>query len=333
MSALTPGRERMIALVNGEIPDRPPISFWRHFYDQENDAESLARALLGFHREFGWDWIKLNSRACYHIDEWGFEFRPSTDPLVKPVKTNFPIKSVDDWSKIDIKSATEGVFAEHLDAIRRIVAGAGGDPVLMTVFSPISVAGDLVENDALLVKHLHEHPDKVTAALEAITQTFEAFSDEVLNAGADGIFFATTQWASRTLLTWDEYQRFAKPYDLRILARMSQAPINMLHVCSAEAFLDELKDYPTPILNWGSADAGNPSLLEGQERLKKSVVGGIHVNDLMTLNPAEMGQKATELVVSMKGRPWGCSPDCSMDPGSNVDGLRAIKSAIEAAVK
>ena len=238
------GRDRLTAIVQGKRPDRPPVSFWRHFYTEENDPRRLSEALLGFHRQFSWDWIKINPRGSYHLEDWGFLYEPSTHPHQKPVKKHFPVQTAQDWERITPRPVTEGALGEQLNLVSRVVKEAAGDPVLMTVFSPLSIAGDLVPDDSVLVRHLQEHPDRVAAALLAITETFEQFVREALNAGADGVFFATTQWASRTRLSADAYRAWGTPYDLRVLSAAAGAPFNLLHVCEADSLITELSDYP-----------------------------------------------------------------------------------------
>lgn len=323
------GRDRLTALVRSEVSDRIPIAFWRHFYDDENDPVSLSDAMVRFQREYGWDWIKLNPRACYHLEDWGYLYEPSTDVMRKPVPKYFPVQSPEDWRKIEPRDPNAGVLAEHLEAVRLTVAGARGVPVLMTVFTPLSVAGDLVPDDGLLVQHLREHPDLVEPALEAITQTFESYVTELLNAGADGLFFATTQWASRRLLRWEEYQRWGTPYDLRILGAVAEAPFNLLHVCNADAYLAELRDYPVHLFNWGFADDGNPGLAEGQKILNRPVIGGVaRQSDLRDGTPATITDTLARVREEMGTRPWGCGPDCSIHADSRPENLRAVVSAL-----
>lgn len=319
----------MAALAKSQVPDRPPVSFWRHFYTEENDPETLSAALLGFHREFGWDWIKLNPRASYHLEDWGFLFEPSLKPEVKPVKKHFPVQTAEDWRRIATRPATEGALGEQLEAVARVVRGAAGDPVLMTVFSPLSIAGDLVPEDAVLLRHMQEHPDRVATALDAITTTFERFVEEVLQAGADGIFFATTQWASLTHLNRDAYDRWGRPFDLRVLSRVREAPYNLLHVCHEQCLLAELSDYPVTFLNWGFADPGNPDLQAGIKVSGKPVIGGVaRTRDLVEALPDQVFDRVVQTAQDLKDVPWGCGPDCSIHPGTRSENLRAVKRAL-----
>ena len=63
-------RERIRKTIQGERTDRPPMSFWRHFYDREGSAKDLAEAMLEFQRKYDWDFMKVNPRASYHVEDW-----------------------------------------------------------------------------------------------------------------------------------------------------------------------------------------------------------------------------------------------------------------------
>ena len=68
-------RERVHAALRGEAVDRPPISFWGHFYHRESTARDLAEATLEFQDRYDWDWVKLNPRKHYHCEDWGVRYR------------------------------------------------------------------------------------------------------------------------------------------------------------------------------------------------------------------------------------------------------------------
>jgi uroporphyrinogen decarboxylase len=68
-------RERVRAALQGKPVDRPPISFWRHFFDKETSAAGLAEAMLDFQCTYDWDFMKVNPRACYHAEPWGCRFQ------------------------------------------------------------------------------------------------------------------------------------------------------------------------------------------------------------------------------------------------------------------
>src|SRR5215475_8172828 len=91
-----------------------------------------------------------------------------------------------------------------------------------------------------LVDHLQSHPGLVRRALEAVTSVYERYVRAVLAAGADGIFLATVDWASRDLMSPERYREWARPGDLRLLAAAASAPFNVLHVCRRNNLLPEM---------------------------------------------------------------------------------------------
>ena len=92
--------ERVEAAVNGHPVDRVPVSAWGHFFTRETSAESLARAMLDFREAYDWDYLKIHARASYHVEGWGFRFKPSDDPARGHVCTASPIRSAADWRKL-----------------------------------------------------------------------------------------------------------------------------------------------------------------------------------------------------------------------------------------
>src|SRR5262249_20889839 len=147
-------------------------------------------------------------------------------------------------------------LGEMLDAEERIAAKVQGEvDWLMTVFNPISIAADLVNDDARFVDHLRTHGERVHGALRAITETFAGFARATMERGGAGLFFATTDYANATRIDRELFEEFGRPYDLQVLAAAEGAPLQTLHVCGPDAFVSELLDYPVAILSWAAHEA------------------------------------------------------------------------------
>jgi uroporphyrinogen decarboxylase len=71
--------ERIRAAIKGQDVDRVPISMWRHFFTMETSSEPLAEAMLDFQSRFDWDFMKVNPRASYHVEDWGVKVKYSGD--------------------------------------------------------------------------------------------------------------------------------------------------------------------------------------------------------------------------------------------------------------
>ena len=93
-------RERVEMILAGEKPDRFAASFWRHFYHMEHHAEGTIEAMVAFQKQFDWDFMKINPRADYHVQDWGKQIEYSHDEFTNHRKVGFPIQAAEDWSRI-----------------------------------------------------------------------------------------------------------------------------------------------------------------------------------------------------------------------------------------
>lgn len=323
-------RERVAAALGGAPVDRPPISFWRHFFEKETSAEGLSEAMLGFQHQYEWDFMKVNPRACYHAEPWGCRFQFSGQAHIEPKLLEPAIKTADDWRKIKPLPPTAAALGEQLEALRLIKKGLRGEvPFVETVFTPLSVAGRLTGSDDVMLEHLRQYPERVHEALEAITTTFVNFAQACLDVGADGLFFATTGWATYDRLTDAAYEEFGRPYDVRVLRAVAGAPLNILHVCRSRNMLWKLLDYPAQAVNWATADPTNPRLGEVWQRGHRAVIGGIdHVSTLRQGTPAAV-RAEVQAAVDQTRQGLFIGPGCSISPQTPEPNLRAAHMAVE----
>lgn len=326
-------RERLQMIIAGEQPDRHAGSFWRHFFHREHFAEGTAEAMLGFQKEFDWDFMKINPRADYHVEDWGLKQQWSYNEFKKHKKSNFPIQKVEDWTELEPLDPTAPVLAEHLKVVSIIRKGSVKElPLLMTLFTPLAIAGRMVEDQQTLVEHLRTAPEAVEAGLRTITDTFAAFASELRNAGADGLFFATTQWASSDMITFEEYQRFGVPYDLEIIKAAESDAINLLHVCHSNNYLRELAelDYNASLYNWDADDPTNSPLDKADEWMTgKVMVGGVDREGwLLNGTPKEIGYKIDELKERFSSTRLIIGPGCSVPPEVPLQNFRAVREKL-----
>jgi uroporphyrinogen decarboxylase len=324
-------RERVDAAVRGAPVDRVPISFWGHDYLKEWTAEGLAEAMLGNYRTYDWDYMKVNPRASYHVEDWGAELKPSGDSNAGPNWIRPAVTTASDWRNLRPLEPDRGVLGEQLEALRFIRDGiAGEDYFIQTIFSPLSIAKYLVGNDPAPVKAaMSDDADGLRAALDVITETFIAYSLAALEAGASGIFFATTGWATQDALSEDEYRRWGSDYDLRVLdAVKDRAPFNVLHNCGAGIYFDLLADYPVHAISWAATLPGNPSLADGVARTQKAVMGGI--SEKTTLpdgSPEDVANEVRQALAETKGTRLLLAPGCSIPPRTPSANLAAAAQA------
>jgi uroporphyrinogen decarboxylase len=306
------------------------VSMWRHFYAKETSIEKLAEAMLGFQERFDWDFMKVNPRASYHVEDWGVKVKYQGDAEPQVIET--PIRNPNDWSKLEVLNINEGVLKEHLTSLELITRELKSKlPVIMTVFTPIAIASKMTSSEEVFSRYLRENTPKVNEALEVITDTFVKFSKACLERGASGLFYATTNWATTDHLSEEEYLKYAKPYDLKLLNALPPAEFNVLHVCRHNNLLRAVKDYPVHAFNWDARGAGNASLAEGQRIIGRAapVIGGIaHDKSLVTSTPEQLAAEVKGMRVALGKKGWMLGSGCTFPPEAPEANLQAIRDAV-----
>lgn len=324
-------RERVRAALAGAEVDRVPASFWGHDYLREWTPQGLAEAMLESFRKYDWDYMKVNPRATYYAEAWGCRYRPLGDPTRGPETVDYVLKSAGDLERVRPVDAREGAFGEQLEALRLIAEGLAGEvPFVQTVFSPLAVIGRMANGDIEAVRGwMREAPQALHGALSAVTESLAAYAAACLEVGADGIFFPTVEWGTYNHATAEEYNEFARPYDLRVLKAAEGGWFNILHVCRPNNMLDILLDYPVQAFNWASAQEGNASLAEGLEKTERAVMGGVdQTGALLRGSPEEVTAEVREALRQTGGRRFLLAPGCSIFPQTPEANLRAAAQAV-----
>jgi uroporphyrinogen decarboxylase len=327
-------RERVDAALHGQPVDRVPISFWGHNYLQEWSPSGLADAMLENYHAYDWDYMKVNPRASYHVEDWGGELVRSNDPNHGPTFKRPAVTEPAGWRRLRPLQPDRGVLGEQLEALRQIRDGLKGEAYFVqTIFSPLSVAKYLVGNRAELVQvAIEDDPGALRAALGVIVETFATYAQACLESGASGIFFATTGWASADLLTADQYRRWGIEYDMPVLeAFAGRAPFNILHNCGDNIHFDLLADYPVHAINWASTLPGNPTLAEGKRRTSRAVMGGVsEKTTLVDGKPEQVADEVREAIAQTEGTRVLVAPGCSIPPSTPKENLAAAARAARA---
>ena len=332
--------ERVQAALQGKRVDRVPVSAWGHLYHLENSAQGLADAMLSFQKKYNWDFMKINPRACYHAEGWGFTYRQSGRPGERPEYTGYPLRSVEDWKKLEPLSSNKGALAEHLHAVELIRKGLHGQvPFIMTVFSPLMVASclanlssdfqNLTEVSATVKRHYQEDPQAVSKGLSAIAETFADYVRKLVSAGVDGIFYATI-WASDLLLTPQEYRKLARPHDMLVLEASIKLPFNMLHVCGNRIHFEAMADYPVHAIHWDMHGELNPNMAEGKTITPCAVAGGVNRKVMSGGTPDEIKVQVRRALIQTRRERLLLAPSCAVAIADTPDtNLLALRAAVE----
>lgn len=320
-------RDRVFAALNGDEVDRVPVSAWWHDFPSEWSAKSLAEATIEAYENYDWDWIKLNPRASYYAEIWGAEFEPNPDR--QPDMTKPAFTSATAMSRIKPADLRNGVIREQIDSVKLVSKKVkGGAPLVQTVFSPLASLSRMAGSTKFIQRMIREEPAAVHKALAAVTQTLARYSAACVKAGADGIFFATVEWGSADVISLTAYNKFARPYDLEVLAAVEGAPFNILHVCRSNNHLLDLIDYPVVAFNWATQDTTNPSPAEVLTKTDKAVIGGASQDSVVPNGtPAEVVKEAHRSILDARSPRFLLSPGCAIPPTTPEKNLRALAQA------
>ena len=325
---MTTRRERVLAALRGEPVDRVPIAFWLHNFAAENSAEGLAGETLRLAETFDWDYLKPQSRAQCFAEMWGLQYRASRERAVPFTVTHAPLDGEAALASLEPADPRTGALGEQLAALRLIRGAVGPDtPVIWTVFSPLMVLPSLLRGGReQALGFLRSAPGAVERALAAIAETLGGYAGAAVEAGADGLFYATNV-ATRALVSVEECRRFQRRYDLRVLAAVEGAPFNLVHVCGESAHFDEFADYPVTAFSWATVP-GNPTLAEGHRLTGRAVVGGFPGKpDIAAFTAEALGDRARRAIESMDARWLLLGPDCSINPDTPEPLLHAATAA------
>jgi uroporphyrinogen decarboxylase len=322
-------RERVLRALRGEPVDRVPLSFWQHHFVAENSAEGLAAETRRLARTFDWDYLKPQSRAQSFAEMWGLTYRPSIERAREFEITHAPLAQAADVARLVPADPRGGALGEQLEALRLIRGTVGADvPMIWTVFAPMMVMAYLLRGGREQALGIcRTEPKAVEAGLGAIADTLAAYARACLDAGADGLFYATNV-ARADGLTPSECRRFQRPFDLRVLDAVAAAPFNLLHVCGAAVHFDEFADYPVTAFSWALAP-GNPSLAEGHRRTGRAVVGGLPAKpEIAAMSGQAVAGRVRRAIDEMNARWLLLGPDCSINPDTPEALLHAAGAAV-----
>ncbi|MCA9879181.1 MAG: uroporphyrinogen decarboxylase [Thermomicrobiales bacterium] len=300
--------ERVFAAVNGEEVDRVPVCFWHHF-SPEGSGRAMAEATLRFFdQEFDLDIAKVMPDVPYPFPQRSIQ-KPNDWRLIEP-----------------IDAAQSRYFRERAESVAMLRDVLGFDtPVIMTVFSPLAEAMYAARDRALFLAHLEEHPALIHEVLTIIAQNLNHHIQDVIAAGADGVFFSV-QGISSDVLTESQYREFGRPYDLMALRGSDNGWLNVLHIHGEKNLMfDLVLDYPVQVLSWSDRLAG-PSLREARVKTSKALMGGWNEFGPLSQGPVEQIQaEAEDAIAQTGGRKLILANGCSVPDDTDHELLAAAR--------
>jgi uroporphyrinogen decarboxylase len=321
--------ERIAATLAHRPVDHPAGAFWRHVPEVDHDARGLADAMLAFHRRWDLDLIKVMSSGVYCAEGWGCRVAYTGSPDGARQCIEHAVNTAADWARIKPLDPGAGALGRELEAVRLIRAGRHDDaPILHTVFSPLSIARKLAGDRA--IEDLRTNADAVTPALDAITDTMARYAVAALDAGADGLFYAT-QTATTEVLTEAESARFGVPYDRRVLRAVAgRSRLTLVHIHGRDIFFEAYTGIGAHAINWHDRITA-PTLAHARRRYGGAVVGGLNEWHTLLTGSADAAAEARDAVSQTGGRGIIVAPGCVLPLATPDAHLAAVVEAMRAA--
>ena len=323
--------ERVDGALRGDAVDRVPVRLRGHDFERGCKVQTFAEATVENYTRYDWDFVKVNPRASYHVEDWGVRVRPSGEKNKAPIYESSPIRSGSDWKRLRPLEPDQGALGEQLRALQLIRHSVGFEAYFVeTIFCPLAVAKHLAGNQAERVLHsVREERSALHTALRVITETFTTFALACLEQGVSGIFYSTNKWASEGMLTPDQYREFGEQYDLEFLDAIKKSGrFNILHNCGSHIYFDQLANYPVQALSWAAMREGNPDLSEGKRRSGMAVMGGIDEQMLQTGSPTQIRDEISKVLAETGERHVLLAPGCVVSPATPARNVEAVRRAV-----
>jgi uroporphyrinogen decarboxylase len=170
-----------------------------------------------------------------------------------------------------------------------------------------------------------EHPTAVEAALQVVNDNLIRYALATLERGAAGIFLSVP--ASAESLTPEQYARFMRPFDLQLLnAVKGKGECHILHAHGENLYLDQLLDYPVPVLSWADLNGG-PSIAEARRRTSFALMAGLDHLKFPYVSARVIRDQARSALRQAGDTKFLLAPGCSVPTYSFPPLIKAAREA------
>lgn len=271
--------ERIRAMVEKKEVDRPGVSAWKHFHEEDRVIPDMVKRTIAFEEQNQWDFVKVMANGVYVQEQYGADIRWSRDGIEFPTTLRRVVNSPRGFRELKSVDVKTGPIHREVEVVKRLIAHYGGKvPVVATVFTPLTYAQELYngfQNPYPFIDLVRYYGEDLKEGLKVLTDLTYRIIDEFVKAGADGIFYST-QFGNNLQMTPELYDEFGVPSDLQAFEpAVGKSWFNILHIHgNTELFFDKFLEYPLEAFNWQST-VTNVSLADAVKKTDKILIGGI----------------------------------------------------------
>ena len=233
-------KERVMAVIKGEKPDRMPCfganstvtyeqmekvkAFWPEAHEK---AEPMAKQALAAYQLLGFDGVRVPFCQTFEAQALGCTLKPGGTERIPGIEHPPPYK-LDDKPAFPSDFLSRGRIPELIKAVGILKKEVGDEAVVVAgIIGPFTIAGSLIDTVPLL-KATMKAPDKIHPFLEVGTQAAIALGKALIDAGAD-IISCEDMTASPDLIPPRTYRDIEADYQRRVFDSLPVPKI--LHIC------------------------------------------------------------------------------------------------------
>ncbi len=312
-------RERVIAAMNNQPVDRPPVGFWFHFPPEKALGQACVDAHLAYYNSVDVDIAKLMCDGYFDYP----------NPVAKAVKEPA------DWYALQPLGPDSEFIRGQVERAKAVKRGLNSDClVLYNVFAPFSSIR-FGTSDELVMRHLREDERAIEYALDVIAQDNALLCELLIKeAGVDGVYYCV-QGGEKDRFSIDEYRRLITPSDKKVLEHANRfSELNVLHCCGWAGIPNNLEvwqDYPAKAINW-ACFIERMGLEQGKAFFgDKCVLGGFDNRPtglLFNGTQAEVQRFTRELVAQAGTRGVMLGADCTLPASIDTGRIQWVVDAV-----
>lgn len=320
----------VLNVLKGQDEGVVPVSFWRHFADNEFtnafEEPSVIDTNLNGHRDYlkalDVDFVKTMLDGYFPYPMPGVD-NPQ-DP--KSLAQLAPLSADDPWIKDQVKLA------------RQQKTIAGDKPVFVTVFSPMYLLKwsmikhyqePLLLADKRFADMYEADPNLIKASLYSIADGLKKLVKALMKTGISGIYYSTQSVQDERLDNNQFFSTVMEPVDQQVQAVINQeSALNILHICGYDGAYNKLErftDYPLQVINWATKTDGY-SLGAGQKLFgNRAVLGGLDNSTKGVLyagNKQAIQDEVKKILTEAGTQGIILGADCTVPRDINYDHLR-----------